>query len=954
MSKLFIHGSGMLKRIPVSWKDWKWDAAHSWTSLLELGSCQPVFPEKNPEDFLVVELSYMVESRIVQKENGQMITRNRKNLREGIVTQEEETISVMSQPVEEFQQIFDRYIQWIGANFSPAHIILVRTKCPDRCLSGAFIHKYSPRGKKAFQEKCQFFEEYFMAHQDCIVVDITGDFLADSNDMRYGLYVSYERIFYRNMGKIIKEILSGKSAKSCYDRAEYRLLLRRYREFYPVAYPRKEEDFLLSRTCAVNCLVRALNPAWIEKYEDFLIALAGLECKDYKELLERGDFTKERELGRLVEVLQQLEEESYTVDSLTVLEPFWGTQAGIERQILGIIRKFYGEREYLSRHMISIKACQALYSAMVYALQEDYVSAWDWVQKLFPERKRGVFRRKSCTRQDFWKLLSEYGQLSQRTGVDVWGNVITRQVFSSGEETSYISHEMVSVNMLDDASVKRKWEMLWSNSAALLVFDIYWVVDTLGKEKISEEEIRERLDTFMSSAISQYGRENIVFHRITIQREYVNEQGETLSYPSEMGLKEKAQLLDKYQNYVSDNYDIFEISLGDNYSLREKSQVAALGINYQGEYFTQAYASWEAWRRERMAEKQGKGVHQNFISAYPALNLGDDLFIHMLVQRYPREQFTLYVKNHRLQECYSKYHNLEVVVRDFPLWMKKCRNHILIGGSMFIENVAWGVKYLHQCYVQAHARKNFLLGANFGPYTRKEYLDRYQELFHSYQDICFREKNSYQLFSGNKHARVAPDIVFGYEYPGNIQRKDRVVISVIQLKGRVALEEYKSCYDNQIACLCREFLQAGTEVVLLSFCRGEGDEQAIRDICGLLDEEERQQVRVFGYLGENFEEIMKIIAESRWVVGSRFHAVVLGFALGKTVYPVLYSDKTKHMLEDIAFRGGFCPISEIQQLTRQAVLENEDYPPALEEVKQEAGKQFNGLDKIFCRKGEKE
>lgn len=39
---------------------------------------------------------------------------------------------------------------------------------------------------------------------------------------------------------------------------------------------------------------------------------------------------------------------------------------------------------------------------------------------------------------------------------------------------------------------------------------------------------------------------------------------------------------------------------------------------------------------------------------------------------------------------------------------------------------------------------------------------------------------------------------------------------------------------------------------------------------------------------------------------------------------------------------------------KQAVLDNENHLPALEDVKQEAGKEFNGLDKILCRKGEKE
>lgn len=949
MSKLFIHGSGMLKRIPVSLGDWTWDSSHIWTSLLELGNRQPAFPQKEVGDYLVLELSYMVESRIVQREDGQIYTWNQKNIKEGLVSEKEEHLSLMTESTGAMKQEFDIYIQWITGQFDPEHIILVRTTCPDRCLSGAFFHRYSPKGKEEFQERCRFYEDYFLKQVPCITVDITKDYFADGNKMIYGLYVSYERLFYRNMKKIIKNILSGKSDKMCYEQPEYKLILQRYLKFYPAAYHRGEEDLLLESSCAVNCLVRALNPELIKKYQDGIINFEKLKCRDYRELLSRGDFGKYPELKNFIIVLQEIEEGIYSPDSLEVLKPFWGTGAGVERKLQNIIRAYYTEQKYLGRQFVNRKSCQTLYTAMVYALQDNYASACESIQTLLLAGKKRLFRQNPHSREDFHKLVSEFGQQSPVTSVDVWGNRMTKQIFLNGDADCHISH-YIAVNMLNSSATQNKMEMLWSNSSAQLVFDIFWVADTVGREDITEESIRTNLDTFIRFAFDQYGKENLLFHEIRIKTTYENEKGEIVELPGASELQEKAKILEKYQLYLKEQYEIAALSPETDYPLCMPSEITTPGINYPHEYFDRAYGLLEIWLQERHAQMGKNRVHKNFVTAYPVLNLGDDLFIHMLADRYPEETFTLYVKNHRLKEVYSRYQNLDVYVYDSPSALKKCRNHIFIGGSMFIENVAWGIKYLNQCHVKKCAKKSFLLGANFGPYTQNEYPEKYRKLLETYQDVCFRESYSQKLLNLPK-GRVAPDIVFGYQYPGSLQKTDRVVISVIQLKGRAALEEYKSDYDYQIATLCREFLEAGTEVVLMSFCRAEGDEQAIRDICAEMNEQETAQLRIHHYLGDNFQETMKLIAESRWIVGSRFHAVVLGLALEKTVYPVIYSDKTKHMLEELNFEGKYCQIFDIQKLTRDGVLDNEKHPVSTETVKQDAETQFRALDKLFGRKG---
>ena len=47
--------------------------------------------------------------------------------------------------------------------------------------------------------------------------------------------------------------------------------------------------------------------------------------------------------------------------------------------------------------------------------------------------------------------------------------------------------------------------------------------------------------------------------------------------------------------------------------------------------------------------------------------------------------------------------------------------------------------------------------------------------------------------------------------------------------------------------------------------------------------------------------ILSAIAESEVIVGTRFHASILGLAAGCKVLPIIYSDKTSHSLDDIGF-----------------------------------------------------
>lgn len=314
--------------------------------------------------------------------------------------------------------------------------------------------------------------------------------------------------------------------------------------------------------------------------------------------------------------------------------------------------------------------------------------------------------------------------------------------------------------------------------------------------------------------------------------------------------------------------------------------------------------------------------------AYAKKNLGDDLFIYILVNRYVNTKFYLCARTKYANSCFNannlKFVNPVIVEKlnkfayDFNvpklncnnIVAKSCDSMVFIGGSMFMQNsdIATCKKQLSDRFL--HLNKDYyILGSNFGPYVDEEYYNMYKDVFEKAKDVCFREEYSYNLFKDLENVRYASDIVFSMD-TSNIKIVDnkRVVISVIDLSCRKGLEQYTKIYEIKIKDTCEYFLSIGYEVTLMSFCDIEGDVKAINNILNLLDHKDK--VDIYSYDG-NIQEALNVIAGCSVVIASRFHAMILGLLFNKTVIPMIYSDKTLNVMNDMEFKGKYVRIEDI-------------------------------------------
>lgn len=295
-----------------------------------------------------------------------------------------------------------------------------------------------------------------------------------------------------------------------------------------------------------------------------------------------------------------------------------------------------------------------------------------------------------------------------------------------------------------------------------------------------------------------------------------------------------------------------------------------------------------------------------FILAYAKANVGDDLFIQMLLEKYKDVQFYINIKEKEHQKAFENYRNITIISdkeRDLtPENSKEFDGYIYIGGSIFMEGgVVYNItddflEFLKAC------KKNkipfYYVSSNFGPYYTQEYLDLARKVYNEIEDICFRDKYSYELFSDIKSVRYAPDLAFSYT-PENIEQiPDTVGISMIDFDIRKDLKDKKAKYFELMRNTIRDCIGSNRKVYLFSFCEYEGDEKAIEELLATIPDEYKDKINTVLYRG-NMREFLNIYSKMEYMICARFHAMVLSTVFEQKQYVVSYSDKINNVVDDL-------------------------------------------------------
>lgn len=368
-------------------------------------------------------------------------------------------------------------------------------------------------------------------------------------------------------------------------------------------------------------------------------------------------------------------------------------------------------------------------------------------------------------------------------------------------------------------------------------------------------------------------------------------------------------------------------------------------------------------------------IEKVFLKIYPELNLGDDLFLKIILDRYPHTRFYLNAgseykdifKNNSNLTVFSSINKVSLykrgvnfIIRKF--WPSKYRDTLVktikknneayfnntdafvsIGGSIFMQPKILPYYYCIEYYklINLYYKQNpkFYIGCNFGPFLDNNFKEEYESIFKKATDVCFREDYSKKLFNNLTNVRYKPDVVFGLNVNKSDKEKKSVGFSIISARGAIDSEEYIHKYAELISYYQRK----GYKIYLFSFCKKEGDEETINNILKLLDK--KDNINSVFYRG-NIESFLKIYSSVEQVYCGRFHSMILSMLYSQKIYPVIYSDKMTNVLKDISYKGDVVFMKDFHLLDPKHLFEtiNSNSYDIDNEAK-EAVKQFEILDK---------
>lgn len=364
------------------------------------------------------------------------------------------------------------------------------------------------------------------------------------------------------------------------------------------------------------------------------------------------------------------------------------------------------------------------------------------------------------------------------------------------------------------------------------------------------------------------------------------------------------------------------------------------------------------------------------VRAYTHLNIGDDLFLKILIERYPNANFVLIGKRDKYRKIFPG-NNVsffrfprtwidQKLVRKilfkffFPLYLKlknqinkKYLNNnkslfdgiITIGGSIFMQpnKQSYYKNNLHFLFADVFASKpKFILGANFGPFNDKNFLNVYHNLFREYDDVSFRDTYSKSLFAQLDNVRCSPDVVFSLKTEDIIRKEKTVGFSLIDLSLRLDLSQFTESYEAKILQLIENYIQKNYTVYLFSFCKSEGDENVINRIIGKLQYELQQKIKTVFYDGQ-INVFVSLFQSMEVMYATRFHAMILSLISDQKTVPIIYSKKMRYVLDDISFSGKCIEIENLNDSECHANELLQTYKLPLK-IRHDAERHFEKLD----------
>lgn len=302
------------------------------------------------------------------------------------------------------------------------------------------------------------------------------------------------------------------------------------------------------------------------------------------------------------------------------------------------------------------------------------------------------------------------------------------------------------------------------------------------------------------------------------------------------------------------------------------------------------------------------------VYAYCANNLGDDLFITMLLDRYPETQFDFFAGTDRDLATIKGRANARII--DYAYFKRHKRDYdlfLVLGGSMFQEIPGWTRLWLSYArrFVQCKAANVpiAVVGASFGPAFSLTFRFAFAGLFGLCAWISFRDQQSLAAIPWRRHVNWYPDLAFAYEIPQATSDGSIVGLSVM----RLGTSPHRQAAARASYARLIEEITSFRPMRLFSFQESDAisDVEEIYAVLRMVPSACKSHVEVVKYDPTQLKEFLTAFSECSTFISTRFHSMVLAILARQELYILAYHEKIPNTLSSI---GADFPMFDAEKL----------------------------------------
>jgi len=339
------------------------------------------------------------------------------------------------------------------------------------------------------------------------------------------------------------------------------------------------------------------------------------------------------------------------------------------------------------------------------------------------------------------------------------------------------------------------------------------------------------------------------------------------------------------------------------------------------------------------------------VDAYFFNNFGDDLFLEILINRYPDAHFDFITPFEERMKNFVDNPRISRVSRKQAL--KNVRSYdlyVMIGGSMFQQPPNWKMQWVN-LYLMVKTFKLFkkataIIGCNFGPFEGEQYLKAYKSIFRKLDYLSVRDEKSFTILKDNDiNLHCYPDMAFSFDLGPYIQdhkgQSERWIGVSLMDFGKENLE-----YENKMAVIINQLLKHA-KLKLFSFQYSD-EINDLKVIERVLEQVPNHQdaIEVVNYDG-NMKQFLQKYHECQSFLTTRFHSLIISLMFNQKIVAINYNPKIENTLKFLNINLELFDLDELDKINIHTLLENDKVSYNLDGIRNESVAHFHYIDSVL-------